>query len=116
EVLDACYRALSLAVGDDVRKNCFREVTLVLSGGIDSALVATLAADALGAGAVRALAMPSPYSSPASVADAIDVAERLGIRLDTIAIDEVFEAYRRALAESFSGTAEGVAEENLQAR
>jgi NAD+ synthase (glutamine-hydrolysing) len=110
------YRALELGVGDYVRKNGFRDVTLGLSGGIDSALVATLAADALGPEAVRAVAMPSPYSSPASVTDAIDVAERLGIRLDTIAIGEVFEAYRRALVDVFAGTAEGVAEENLQAR
>ena len=110
------YRALELGLGDYVRKNGFREVTLGLSGGIDSALVATLAADALGPEAVRALAMPSPYSSPGSVTDAIDVAERLGIRLDTVAIDEIFEAYGRALADLFAGTAGGVAEENLQAR
>ena len=110
------YRALELGLGDYVRKNGFREVTLGLSGGIDSALVATLAADALGPEAVRALAMPSPYSSPGSVTDAIDVAERLRIRLDTVEIDGIFEAYRRALADLFAGTAGGVAEENLQAR
>jgi NAD+ synthase (glutamine-hydrolysing) len=110
------YRALQLGLGDYVRKNGFREVTVGLSGGIDSALVATLAADALGPEAVRALAMPSPYSSPGSVTDAIDVAERLGIPLDTVAIDEIFEAYRRALADLFAGAAGGVAEENLQAR
>ena len=110
------YRALQLGLGDYVRKNGFRDVTLGLSGGIDSALVATLAADALGPEAVRALAMPSPYSSPGSVTDAIDVAERLRIRLDTVAIDEIFEAYRRGLADLFAGTTGGVAEENLQAR
>src|SRR3989454_7536495 len=110
------YRALVLGTRDYVRKNGFQEVTLGLSGGIDSALVATLAADALGPEAVRALAMPSPHSSAASVTDAIDVAERLGIRLDTIPIDEVFEAYRRALVDLFADTAEGAAEENLQAR
>ena len=110
------YRALELGLGDYVRKNGFREVTLGLSGGIDSALVATLAADALGPEAVSALAMPSPYSSPGSVTDAIDVAERLGIRLSTVAIDEIFEAYRRGLADLFAGSAGGVAEENLQAR
>ena len=110
------YRALELGVGDYVRKNGFREVTLGLSGGIDSALVATLAADALGPEAVRALAMPSPHSSPASVTDAVDVAARLGIRLDTVGIDEVFESYHRALVDLFADTAEGVAEENLQAR
>jgi NAD+ synthase (glutamine-hydrolysing) len=60
--------------------------------------------------------MPSPYSSSGSATDAIDVAERLGIRLDTVAIEEIFEAYRRELADVFAGTAGGVAEENLQAR
>ncbi|MEO8476977.1 MAG: NAD+ synthase, partial [Actinomycetota bacterium] len=110
------YRALVLGLRDYVKKNGFSDVVLGLSGGIDSAIVATLAADALGPGAVRALAMPSPYSSPESVEDAVDCATRLGIRIDTIAIDAAFGAYRQALAEVFAGTAEGVAEENLQAR
>ena len=72
------YRALVLGLGDYVRKNGFQEVVIGLSGGIDSALVATLAADALGPDAVRVLAMPSPYSSPESVEDAVDCASRLG--------------------------------------
>ena len=110
------YRALVLGLGDYVRKNGFREVVLGLSGGIDSALVATLAADALGPGAVRALAMPSPFSSAGSVSDAVDVAKRLGIRIDEVRIDAVFAAYREALADLFAETEEGVAEENLQAR
>jgi len=110
------YRALELGLGDYVRKNGFREVVLGLSGGIDSALVATIAADALGARAVRALAMPSPFTSRESLEDAEEVARRLGIRIDEIRIDEVFAAYRSALAETFRGTPEGVAEENLQAR
>ncbi len=110
------YGALVLGLGDYVRKNGFREVVIGLSGGIDSALVATLAADALGPSAVRVLAMPSPYSSPESVEDAIDCAQRLGICLDTIAIDEIFMSYRSALKEAFEGTEEGTAEENLQAR
>ncbi len=110
------YRALVLGLGDYVRKNGFREVVLGLSGGIDSALVATVAADALGSEAVRALAMPSPYSSPGSVSDAVDLAKRLGIQLDEVRIDAVFAAYRDALADLFEGTEEGVAEENLQAR
>ncbi|MBA3690069.1 MAG: NAD+ synthase [Actinobacteria bacterium] len=110
------YGALVLGLGDYVRKNGFNEVVLGLSGGVDSALVATLAAEALGAGAVRALAMPSPYSSRASVDDAVECARRLGIRLDQIRIDDVFDAYRSALREQFAGTTEGVAEENLQAR
>ncbi len=110
------YHALVLGLGDYVRKNGFHEVVVGLSGGIDSALVATLAADALGPAAVRVMAMPSPYSSPESVDDALDCAERLGVRIDVIPITEVFAAYRRTLADLFAGTAEGVAEENLQAR
>jgi NAD+ synthase (glutamine-hydrolysing) len=110
------YRALVLGLGDYVRKNGFREVVVGLSGGIDSSLVATLAADALGPDAVRVLAMPSPYSSPESVEDADELAGRLGIRIDHISIDEVFKAYLAALADVFQGTEEGVAEENLQAR
>ncbi|HEY7283197.1 MAG TPA: NAD+ synthase [Actinomycetota bacterium] len=110
------HHALVLGLGDYVRKNGFREVVLGLSGGIDSALVATLAVDALGPGAVRALAMPSPFSSEGSVTDARDLAERQGIRLDIVPIDEVFAAYGDTLAPLFEGTEEGVAEENLQAR
>jgi NAD+ synthase (glutamine-hydrolysing) len=110
------YRALVLGLGDYVRKNGFREVVVGLSGGIDSALVLTLAADALGPGAVRALTMPSPYSSAESVTDATDCAERLGVRLDTVPITDVFAAYRAALAHVFAGAPEDVTEENLQAR
>ena len=110
------YRALVLGLRDYVRKNGFTEVVLGLSGGIDSAFVATLAVDALGAGAVRALAMPSEYSSPGSVDDAVDCATRLGIRIDTVSIKHVFDHYRYALAQIFAGTEEDVAEENLQAR
>ncbi len=110
------YRALVLGLGDYVRKNGFGEVLVGLSGGIDSALTATLAADALWPQAVRALAMPSPYSSAASAEDALDVAHRLGIRIEEIRIDEVFKAYLAALEDPFRDTTEGVAEENLQAR
>ena len=110
------YRALVLGLRDYVRKNGFDDVVLGLSGGIDSAFVAVLAADALGADAVRALAMPSPYSSPESLEDAADVASRLGIRLDTSQIDDVFGAYRTTLRPLFEGRPEDVTEENLQAR
>jgi NAD+ synthase (glutamine-hydrolysing) len=110
------YAALRLGLGDYVRKNGFRDVVLGLSGGIDSALVAVLATDAVGMQGVRALAMPSPYSSPESVEDALELGRRLGIRVDTIRIDETFDAYRRALAGVFAGTEPGVAEENIQAR
>ena len=110
------YRALVLGLGDYVRKNGFREVVVGMSGGIDSALVATLAADALGPGAVRLLAMPSVYSSPESTEDAIECARRIGARIDVVPITDVVDAYRRTLSELFTATEEGVAEENLQAR
>ncbi|MDP9295822.1 MAG: NAD+ synthase [Actinomycetota bacterium] len=110
------YGALVLGLGDYVRKNGFTDAVIGLSGGIDSALVAALAADALGPQAVRVLAMPSPFSSQGSIDDALEIARRLRIRLDEIRIDEVYEAYRKALAEVFSDTEEGLAEENLQAR
>jgi len=110
------YGALVLGLGDYVRKNGFREVVIGLSGGIDSALAAALASDALGSDAVRTVAMPSPYSSAESLLDAQEVADRLGVRLDEIRIDDVFKSYLSALEEVFAGTEENVAEENLQAR
>ncbi|MGH2680435.1 MAG: NAD+ synthase [Actinomycetota bacterium] len=113
---ESLYRALVVGLRDYVRKNGFDDVVLGLSGGIDSAFVAVLAADALGPEAVRALAMPSAYSSPESVEDAVDVATRLGIRLDTTPIEDVFDAYRSALRPLFEGRPTDVAEENLQAR
>jgi len=116
EEAEEVWHALVLGLGDYVRKNGFHEVVLGLSGGIDSALTAVLAADALGAEAVRGLAMPSPYSSPGSVEDAVDCAKRLGIRIETVAITSVLDAYRHSLAELFAGHAEDVTEENLQAR
>jgi NAD+ synthase (glutamine-hydrolysing) len=116
EGTEEVYRALVLGLGDYVRKNGFREVVLGLSGGIDSSLVATLAADAVGPGAVTALSMPSPFSSSASIEDAEEVTARLGIRLEHVRIDDVLDAYRQALSEVFAGTERGVAEENLQAR
>jgi NAD+ synthase (glutamine-hydrolysing) len=116
EGAEEVYRAVVLGLGDYVRKNGFREVVVGLSGGIDSSLTVTLAADALGPESVRALALPSKYSSPESVEDARDVARRLGIRIDEIPITGVFDAYIDALSEVFAGTEEGVAEENIQAR
>jgi NAD+ synthase (glutamine-hydrolysing) len=110
------HRALVLGLRDYVRKNGFRDVVLGLSGGVDSALVAALAVDALGPDAVRALAMPSRYTAPESLEDAAEVARRLGIALDSIPIDEVLDGYLAALEAPFRGTEPGVAEENLQAR
>jgi NAD+ synthase (glutamine-hydrolysing) len=116
EDVEQVYQALVLGLRDYVRKNGFDEVVLGLSGGIDSAFVAVLAADALGPDAVHVLAMPSPYSSPESLGDAADVADRFGLRLDTASIDRVFDAYRSTLAPLFEGRQEDVTEENLQAR
>jgi NAD+ synthase (glutamine-hydrolysing) len=110
------YRALVLGLRDYARKNGFREAALGLSGGVDSALVAVLAADALGPQAVRTLAMPSPFSSPESLEDARQVARRLGVRLDVVPIEGVIATYGTALREVFHGTDPGVAEENIQAR
>ena len=110
------YGALVVGMGDYVRKNGFTEVLVGLSGGIDSALTATVASDGLGAQAVRAMTMPSPYSSAESVEDAMEVARLLGIRIDEVRIDEVFKSYLSALEDPFRDTTEGVAEENLQAR
>ena len=110
------YRALVVGMADYVRKNGFTEVLVGLSGGIDSALTAIIASDGLGAQAVRAMTMPSPYSSAESVEDALEVARRLGIRIDEIRIDEIFKSYLAALENPFGDTTEGVAEENVQAR
>ena len=116
EEVEQVYRGLVLGLRDYVRKNGFGEVVLGLSGGIDSAFVAVLAADALGPGAVRALAMPSPYSSAESLEDARAVANGLGIRLDVLEIEGVFESYLKVLEDAFRDRRAGVAEENLQAR
>jgi NAD+ synthase (glutamine-hydrolysing) len=116
EDLEQVYLGLVLGLRDYVRKNGFEQVVLGLSGGIDSAFVTVLATDALGPEAVRTLAMPSPYSSPESLEDATQVATGLGVRLDVLEIGDVFSGYLDVLRETFRGTKEGVAEENLQAR
>lgn len=114
--LEEVYMALGTALRDYVRKNGFKEVVISMSGGIDSALVATIATDALGPDAVLGVTMPTRFSSEGSVADSIDLAERLGIRLETIEIDDIFEGYLTALEPLFEDLPFSVAEENLQAR
>ncbi len=114
--LEGIYRALTLGLGDYVRKNGFSRVLVGLSGGIDSALTAAIAADALGSAAVRGVTMPSKFSSTGSVHDSEELARRLGIRFDMIEIAELYAAYETALASQFDGTDFGVAEENLQPR
>jgi NAD+ synthase (glutamine-hydrolysing) len=114
--LDEVYRALVLGVQDYVQKNGFKRVVIGLSGGVDSALTAAIAVDALGATNVLGIFMPSPYTSRESREDVVDLAGRLGIRLDTIAITGMFKGYLRALARPFTGTKPDTAEENIQAR
>ncbi len=108
--------ALVLALADYAVKCGFAGAVLGLSGGIDSAVTATLAADALGPEHVVGVAMPGPYSSPESLRDAKDLAGRLGIRFLEIPIIPVFEAYRKVLAPPFGAGDSVPAEENLQAR
>ncbi|WP_438996021.1 NAD+ synthase [Candidatus Puniceispirillum sp.] len=116
EGLAAIYRGLMLGVRDYVQKNGFPSVVLGLSGGIDSALVAAIAADALGADAVHAVMMPSPYTSDESLEDAADLATRFGMRLDTISIGPAMAAMDNMLADQFAGKDPDIAEENIQSR
>ncbi|QOJ13132.1 MAG: NAD+ synthase [Planctomycetia bacterium] len=110
------HDALVLGVRDYARKCCFRRAVLGLSGGIDSALVAALAAEALGAANVRGVSMPSRFSSDHSVRDAAALAANLGMRFDTIPIEPLHAAAERTMAEVFVGRAADVTEENVQAR
>ena len=116
EPLESLRRALVLGIRDYARKCGFATAVVGLSGGIDSALVAALAVDALGAENVTGLSLPSRYSSEGSVADARALADALGIRLEVVPIEPVFAAARGALAPLFAGRPEDVTEENLQAR
>jgi NAD+ synthase/NAD+ synthase (glutamine-hydrolysing) len=110
------WHALVLGTRDYVRKCGFRSVVLGLSGGIDSAVTAAIAADALGADRVLGVLMPSPYSSRGSIADAEQLAANLGIRTMTLRIDPAMRAFGDVLREPFSEMPCGVAEENIQAR
>ncbi len=110
------YRALTLGTADYFRKNGFRHGVLGLSGGIDSALALTVAADALGPGAVTAVSMPSRFTAAANRADAGELADRLGVELLELPIADLAGAYDRALAGPFRDAPPNVAEENLQAR
>jgi NAD+ synthase (glutamine-hydrolysing) len=114
--LEEVYQALTLGVRDYVRKNGFARAVIGLSGGVDSALTAVLAVDALGAENVQGLFMPSPYTSQDSYDDVAELGKRLAISVRTIPITALFDAYRHALAETFEGRAPDTTEENLQAR
>lgn len=114
--LDAAYRALVIGTRDYVRKCGFSKVVIGLSGGIDSALVATIAAHALGAENVLGVSMPGPYSSEGSRKDASYLAKNLGIDFLTLPIADEFNCYRRGLSGAFKGLPEDATEENIQAR
>src|SRR5271169_5858580 len=113
---EAAFGALVIGTRDYVRKCGFRKVVVGLSGGIDSALVAAIAVEALGAQNVTGVAMPGPYSSAGSFRDAQQLAENLGIQFLTLPITEAFNTYRHTLAGTFAGLPEDVSEENIQAR
>lgn len=110
------YQALQLGLKDYVNKNGFKKVVMGLSGGVDSALVAALAVDALGSENVTGVFMPTRYSSPESESDARILASNLGIKFITISIEQLFKLYLMTLEPQFAGLGKDITEENLQAR
>lgn len=112
----ATYAALVMGTRDYVRKCGFKQVLIGLSGGIDSALVAAIAVDALGKENVIGVGMPSPYSSAGSIDDSRSLAENLGMRFETIRIDGIFDQFRDALRPVFAGRPADTTEENIQSR
>jgi NAD+ synthetase len=113
---EAAYRALVIGTRDYVRKCGFRKALVGLSGGIDSALVAAIAAEALGKENVLGIGMPSPYSSAGSVDDSRQLAANLGIRFELIGISDLFNQYTKALNPLFEGRSPDITEENVQSR
>jgi NAD+ synthase (glutamine-hydrolysing) len=114
--IEYAYRALVVGTRDYVSKCGFKRVLVALSGGIDSAVVASIAVDALGATNVQGVSMPGPFSSQGSKDDARALAKNLGIDLITLPISNVFDAYRQAMAPAFGDRSPDVTEENIQAR
>lgn len=114
--LAGIYQATVLGLRDYVEKNHFHSVLLGLSGGIDSALCAAIATDALGSARVHCLMLPSNYTSQASLDDAADCAQRLGVKLDTILINQTVAMLETSLAPVFAGRAPDLTEENIQSR
>ncbi len=110
------WKAILTGVSDYTRKNGFASVVVGLSGGIDSALVSVMAADALGSENVHCLFMPSRYTSRESREDAFDLAKNLGVKITEISIDGLFQSYLDCLAPHFKGKEPGITEENIQAR
>ena len=113
---EAAYRALVLGTRDYVRKCGFKKALVALSGGIDSALVAAIATEALGAENVLGIGMPSPYSSTGSIDDSRELAANLGIRFEVIPISGLFAEFTCALEPLFAGTSPDTTEENIQSR
>jgi len=113
---EVIYNSMKLGLSDYVEKNGFPGVLIGMSGGIDSALTAAVAVDALGAGKVRLVMMPSKYTSAESVEDAEQCAKNLGVELEHIPIENIVGVYEDELAPSFSGKEEDITEENLQSR
>jgi NAD+ synthase/NAD+ synthase (glutamine-hydrolysing) len=116
EEIEYAYRALVTGTRDYVRKCGFQRVLVGLSGGIDSAVVAAIAVDALGAENVLGVSMPGPFSSGGSKADAKSLADNLGIKMLTVPITDVYDAYLKALEPAFAERSRDVTEENIQAR
>ena len=116
ETMENLFQALVMGTRDYTRKCGFKSAVLGLSGGIDSAVVACIAAEALGPGSVLGVSMPSMYSAPESYEDARALASNLGIQFDVIPIRPVYQAYKDSLAPAFAGLPENATEENLQAR
>ncbi len=114
--LETIYNALVLGLRDYVEKNRFPGVLLGLSGGIDSALSAAIAVDALGPERVHCVMMPSPYTSQESLDDAAEAAGLLGVKLDSVSIEPAMEAFDAMLKPMFNGTTPGITEENIQSR
>lgn len=113
---EAIFRALVLGTRDYIHKCGFSRAIVALSGGIDSAIVAAIAVEALGKENVLGIGMPSPYSSQGSIDDSRHLAENLGIRFDVVPITGLFEQYNQALAPIFAGLQPGITEENIQSR
>jgi NAD+ synthase (glutamine-hydrolysing) len=113
---DSIYQALILGVKDYFRKNGFKNAVIGLSGGIDSALTAAIAVDALGNENVKGVTMPSKFSSEGSISDSLDLAKNLAIECEVVPIKDIYTTYLESLKSQFSNTQFNVAEENIQAR
>ncbi|TMJ27859.1 MAG: NAD+ synthase [Alphaproteobacteria bacterium] len=114
--IESIYQAMMLGLRDYVNKTGFPSVVIGLSGGVDSALTAAVAADALGPGRVHTIMMPSPYTSAHSLEDAKACAEAIGLKYDIVSIEPAMEAFRKMLLPLFGNAREDVTEENIQSR